>query len=103
MLIHIFGFRWKETASVKDRNKALSEISAFRGKIDGLTELHVGDNVSSRSLGYETVGVMKFADLDAFEAYTTHPLHMGLLSWLLPLTEPVEFDLVIGGNLARPA
>lgn len=98
MLIHIFGFRWKESASVDDRDRAIAEISAFRGKIDGLTELHVGANVAARSLGYETAGVMKFTDVDAYDAYNTHPLHLALLSWLLPLIEPVELDLVIGGD-----
>ena len=35
---------------------------------------------------------MKFADRAAFEAYGPHPVHQKLLSWLMPLIEPVELD-----------
>jgi hypothetical protein len=35
---------------------------------------------------------MKFNDRAALEAYGSHPVHQELLSWLLPLIEPVEVD-----------
>jgi hypothetical protein len=37
-------------------------------------------------------GVMKFADAGACEAYGAHPVHQKLLSWLMPLIEPIEVD-----------
>jgi Stress responsive A/B Barrel Domain len=57
-----------------------------------ILETNVGVNFSPRSLGYEFAGVMKFADRAAMDAYNTHPVHLELLSWLIPLIEPIEVD-----------
>jgi len=35
---------------------------------------------------------MKFADKNSFEKYGPHPAHQKLVSWLMPLIEPVEVD-----------
>ena len=36
---------------------------------------------------------MEFADQASFNAYSGHPAHQALLTWLLPLIDPVELDL----------
>jgi stress responsive alpha/beta barrel protein len=92
MMIHMFAFRWKAVATEEEKDRAITEISAFQGKIPGLLEVHVGNNVSPRGAGYETGGVMKFTDAAALANYTVHPLHKALLAWLLPLIEPIEVD-----------
>jgi hypothetical protein len=38
---------------------------------------------------------MKFKNRLALEAYTTHPHHQELLSWLMPLIEPLEVDFEV--------
>lgn len=91
-MIHMFAFRWKPAATEEQKNRAIKEISAFRGKIPGLLEVYVGKNTSPRGAGYETGGVMKFTDAAALAAYTVHPQHKALLAWLLPLIDPVEVD-----------
>jgi len=88
----MFAFRWKAVATEEEKDRAITEISAFQGKILGLLEVHVGNNVSPRGAGYETGGVMKFTDAAALANYTVHPLHKALLAWLLPLIEPIEVD-----------
>jgi hypothetical protein len=35
---------------------------------------------------------MKFTSKAATDAYSTHPAHMALLQWLVPLIDPVELD-----------
>lgn len=92
MFIHVFGFRWKEHATEADKQRAEREIRAFRSMIPGLLEVHVGENLSPRGQGYTFAGVMKFADRAACDAYATHPAHIALLEWLIPLIEPVEMD-----------
>lgn len=92
MFIHIFGFRWKPHTTEADKSRAEREILAFRGTIPGLLEVHVGPNVSPRGQGYEFVGLMTFTDRAACDAYSTHPTHLLLLEWLVPLIEPVELD-----------
>jgi hypothetical protein len=92
MFIHIFGFRWKPDATNADKLRAKQEILAFRNVVPGLIEAHVGPNLSPRSQGYEFAGMMKFTSKAAYDAYTTHPAHLALLEWLVPLIDPVELD-----------
>ena len=92
MFIHIFGFRWKEHAGNADKARAAREILAFEGKIAGLIDVAVGENLSPRGQGYTFAGLMRFTDKAACDAYSTHPAHLALLEWLVPLIEPMELD-----------
>jgi len=92
MFIHIFGFRWKPAASEADKSRAEHEILAFRGVIPGLIEAYVGANLSPRGQGYAFAGMMNFTSKAAADAYSTHPAHLALLQWLVPLIDPVELD-----------
>ena len=92
MFIHIFGFKWKPEATEALKARATAEILAFDGRIPGLIEVHVGQNVSPRGQGYTFAGLMTFTDRAACEAYSVHPEHMALLEWLVPLIDPLELD-----------
>lgn len=92
MFIHIFGFRWKPQATDADKARAQKDILAFRGNVPGLIEVSVGPNISPRGQGYTFAGLMKFTDKAAYDAYTTHPSHLALLQWLVPLIDPIELD-----------
>ena len=92
MFIHIFGFRWKPAATDADKQRAKDAILAFQGKVPGLIDVHCGPNLSPRGQGYTFAGLMRFSDRASADAYTTHPLHVALLAWLVPLIEPVELD-----------
>ncbi|HTH53305.1 MAG TPA: Dabb family protein [Edaphobacter sp.] len=95
MVIHTFIFRWKPEVTAEQKQRALEEIQALKGPIPGLLEVYVGHNFSPRSQGYGFGGVMKFADRATFDQYNDHPVHQKLLSWLVPLVEPVEVDFEI--------
>ncbi len=92
MVIHTFIFRWKPTVTDAQKQQAIEGILALQGKIPGLVETLIGHNISPRSQGYELGGIMKFSDRAAYEAYNDHPIHQQLLSWLVPLIEPLEVD-----------
>jgi hypothetical protein len=92
MYIHCFAFRWKPGVTEEQIEHAATDIRAFQGHIPGLLETHVGRNESPRGQGYAFGGVMKFEDKASFEAYGQNPVHLKLLSWLLPLIEPLELD-----------
>ena len=92
MVIHTFAFRWKPDVTEEQKQRALEEIKKLQGQIPGLLETWVGTNFSPRSQGYAFGGVMKFTDCAALEAYSGHPVHQQLLSWLMPLIDPVEVD-----------
>ncbi|HZD49782.1 MAG TPA: Dabb family protein [Silvibacterium sp.] len=92
MVVHTFAFRWKPNVTPEQKQRAVSEIRNLQGRIPGLLETLVGENISPRSQGYELGGVMKFEDRATLEAYNSHPVHQELLSWLMPLIEPIEVD-----------
>jgi hypothetical protein len=92
MFIHIFGFKWRPAATEADKGRARNEILAVRGVIPGLAAVNVGPNLSPRGQGYEFVGLMTFTSRETADAYTTHPAHLALLEWLVPLIDAVELD-----------
>lgn len=95
MVIHTFAFRWKPSVTDEQRLRVVQEIRALQGQIPGLVETSVGVNISPRSQGYELGGVMKFADRATFDAYNGHPAHQKLLTWLMPLIDPLEVDFEV--------
>ena len=94
MYIHIFGFKWKPEATEALQARAAADILAFKGKIHGLLDVHVGHNQSPHGQGYTFAGLMRFTGKAAFEAYVVSPPHQALLKWLKPLIDPVELDFL---------
>jgi hypothetical protein len=92
MYIHVFAFRWRSGVTQDQKQRVISEIRQLQGQIPGLLETYVGRNISPRGQGYELGGVMKFADHESLDAYGPHPVHQALVSWLMPLIEPLEID-----------
>jgi hypothetical protein len=92
MYIHCFAFRWRPGVSEEQIDRVDAEIRKLQGQIPGLLETHVGRNMSPRGEGYTFGGVMKFVDKASFDMYGPHPVHQQLLSWLMPLVEPLELD-----------
>lgn len=95
MCIHMFAFRWKPGVSEEQKEHVISDIRKLQGQIPGLLETFVGRNFSPHGQGHELGGVMKFADRAALDAYGPHPVHQQLLSWLMPLIEPLEVDFTV--------
>ncbi len=92
MVIHTFAFRWKPGVTAEQKERVIAAIRDLQGRIPGLVETWVGENISPRSQGYELGGVMKFDNRISLEAYGSHPVHQELLAWLLPLIDPLEVD-----------
>lgn len=92
MYIHMFAFRFKLGVTEEKKNEVVSAIRNLRNEIPEVLETWVGRNASSRGEGYELGGVMKFADAAACDRYGAHYVHQKLLTWLMPLIEPIEVD-----------
>jgi len=90
--IHLFAFRWKPGVTEEQKERVIAEIQKLQSQIPGLLETWVGRNISPRGQGYELGGAMKFADKTALDAYGPHHAHQKLLTWLMPLIEPIEVD-----------
>lgn len=96
MFIHMFAFRWKAGVTEEQKQRVIAEIRKLQGQIPGLVETFVGTNTSPRGQGFELGGVMKFTDEAALRAYGPHPIHQKLLTWLVPLIDPIEVDFEAG-------
>jgi hypothetical protein len=92
MYIHLFAFRFKAGVTEEQKERIVTEIGKLKSEIPQVLESWVGRNESPRGRGYELGGLMKFADKAACDAYGAHPVHEKLLSWLMPLIEPIEVD-----------
>jgi hypothetical protein len=101
MYIHAFAFRWVEGTTEEQKKRVKTEILALQGKIPGLLETHVGENISPRGQDYAFGGVMKFADKAALDAYFPHPVHQALGEWLMPLIQPLEMDFDAASSAAE--
>ena len=95
MFIHMFAFRFKPKVTAAQKERVLTEISKLKEQIPEVLESWVGMNVSPRGQGYEFGGAMKFTDATACERYNAHPVHQKLLTWLVPLIEPIEVDFPV--------
>jgi hypothetical protein len=95
MFIHMFAFRFKPGVTHDQKINIVKEIQKLKTEISEVQEAWVGLNVSPRGQGYELGGAMRFADAAACERYNNHPVHQRLLSWLLPLIEPIEVDFPV--------
>jgi hypothetical protein len=92
MFIHMFSFRWKQGVTEQQRQRVCEEVNALQTRIPGILDSAAGFNTSPRGQDYEFGGFMKFSDRAAFDAYNAHPVHQQLLTWLLPLIDPLEVD-----------
>lgn len=92
MYIHMFAFRFKPAVTEEKKNEIVAAIQNLRNEIPEILESWVGRNSSPRGQGYELGGVMKFADAASCDRYGAHTVHQKLLTWLMPLIEPVEVD-----------
>jgi Stress responsive A/B Barrel Domain len=95
MFIHMFAFRFKPNVTSIQKTRVLDEIRTLKDQIPDVQESWVGFNVSPRGQGYELGGAMKFADAAACDRYNNHPVHQKLLTWLVPLIEPIEVDFPV--------
>lgn len=92
MYIHMFAFRFKPGVTEEQKSRIIAAIEELQTGIPEILEAWVGRNESPRGQGYELGGVMKFADAAACQRYGAHPVHQKLLSWLIPLIDPIEAD-----------
>ena len=95
MYIHMFAFRFKPGVKEEQKERIVTAIRKLQEEIPEVLETWVGMNESPRGQRYELGGVMKFANKAACDAYGAHPVHQKLLSWLMPLIEPIEVDFTV--------
>ena len=96
MVIHTFAFRWKPGVTPEQKQRVITEIRKLQGRIPGLLETWVGENISPRSQGYELGGVMKFESRAALEA-----LEQRLLDANRTIGQPTKLTIIFGRRITR--
>ena len=75
MIRHIVLFKIKE--EYRDEIPQLvANFYGMKGRIEGMLDLEAGRDVLRSERSYDLALVTTFADMDAFRAYQTHPVHM---------------------------
>ena len=74
MFRQVVAIRWKESASVDDKQGFRDAIEALR-MIPELLALTWGDDAGHFEGNFDFVAVMDFADFDSARVYVQHPLH----------------------------
>ncbi|MCI0182506.1 Dabb family protein [Sulfoacidibacillus ferrooxidans] len=75
MIEHIIIFKWKSNIPDEEKQDILTSLLSLKNTIEGILELRVGHNFSTRSKGYDGGLVVTFADQKSLDDYGPHPLH----------------------------
>lgn len=76
MQIHIALYHWKQGTSEEKINKALSQVTALKDKIDGIVEISCAKNESKYAEGYTHVILVRGEDAKSIADYRAHPDHV---------------------------
>ena len=81
------------------RAKVKCAFEGLRGRIDGLTHVEIGVDVSDVDYACDVVLVSEFTDRAALEAYATHPEHLRVRQELADLrTARFQVDYLADEN-----
>ncbi|NEQ64807.1 MAG: Dabb family protein [Symploca sp. SIO2D2] len=99
-LRHIVGFRYKPEATTDDINQLTDAFRALKDQIEGIMSFEYGVNNSPEGMdvGLSNIHTLTFVDVDARDAYLTHPAHLAfgeLLNELDIVTDVVVIDYVV--------
>lgn len=97
-LRHIVCLKFKEEATPAQIKNIEKEFAALKGKIDTITGLEWGTNVSpeDRAKGFTHCFVVSFKDMAGLEVYGPHDAHQAFVKILKPAIDDVfVFDFIV--------
>jgi hypothetical protein len=74
MLRHVAMFRWKDDATVEQKNAARDAAIGMLGKVPTLRAITAGHDIRRNPNNWDMVLVADFDDVKALEAYFAHPV-----------------------------
>ena len=88
---HVVCFKFKDDAKPEQIKKIESEFAALEKKIDTITDLEWGTNVSpeNHAQGYTHCFIVSFKNKAGLEAYIPHKAHKAFVEVLLPILDKV--------------
>lgn len=94
---HVVCFKFKEDAKPAQIKTIEKEFAALKGKIDTITDLEWGTNVSpeDRAKGFTHCFIVTFKDRAGLDVYLPHADHQAFLKILKPILDDVfVFDFI---------
>lgn len=78
MLTHIVCWKYKPETDAEARNSHVEALRKLPASIPNIKSFRVGADVLHLERSFDTGLVAVFADRDALDAYTVHPIHQAV-------------------------
>jgi hypothetical protein len=86
MLVHIVMFQFKEENKIANMNRVKEMLDALPSKINTLSSMEVGIDISRSERSFDMVLVSTFEEPEALNVYATHPAHLEVVSVIKEVT-----------------
>jgi hypothetical protein len=89
MIKHVVFFKFKPDISAAEREAGISGLRGLPDKIDFIRTFELGEDVLRLPRSWDLVLVATYDDLDALQAYATHPDHVPVAELLKVLCDGI--------------
>lgn len=86
MLVHIVMFQFKEENKEANMARVKTMLEALPGKIESLSSMEVGIDISRSERSFDLALISKFDDQAGLDAYAPHPAHQEVVSVIKEVT-----------------
>ncbi|MEZ5305956.1 MAG: Dabb family protein [Pyrinomonadaceae bacterium] len=102
MFVHIVAWKYNSETSEETREEHRKRLLALREVIPEILDFEVGADILSLDRSYDTGLFARYADRDAFDAYTNHPMHLEVAAMGKEIAKHViSVDFYSDQNLPR--
>lgn len=88
MITHIVLWKLRDP-NPETKARVMAAVRGMAGRIPGLLELEVGEDVVRSARSYDLALIARFPSLSALEAYQVHPVHVEVSNFLSTVRESV--------------
>jgi hypothetical protein len=95
MITHVVLMKFKPENKAQHMDQAREQLLAMLGHVDSLRAIEVGANLLPSDRALDLALITRFDDLAGLAAYTTHPVHVAVKSFLqtvLEISYVVDYD-----------
>ncbi len=94
MITHVVLLQPKAETNEDEITTALTHIQELQQTISGITEVHIGKNLSNYNQGYSHGFVMQFVDEEHLKTYASHSAHKVVSNELQNISQRIiDFDI----------
>lgn len=80
MLTHIVCWKYKPEVSAEERRGHIEKLTALPNEIPNIVSFSVGADILHLDRSFDTGLVAVFADREALDIYTDHPVHQEVVA-----------------------